>query len=107
MRPFATNLRARTSQLGLTQGDVARVAGLSERRIGNYYSDAREPDLGTLVRLASALGVTPNDLLLEKGGNADRRIELQQRLIGLSMVAEIDDLEVVVRQAEVLIVRAK
>ncbi|MGI6244603.1 MAG: helix-turn-helix domain-containing protein [Pseudochelatococcus sp.] len=63
MEPFATNLRKRAEELGISNAEAARRAGLSERRYGNYVSGRREPDLATLVRIATVLGTTPNELL--------------------------------------------
>lgn len=60
---FAENLRKRAVELGISHAEVARRAGLSERRYGNYVSGRREPDLATLVRIARVLETTPNVLL--------------------------------------------
>lgn len=69
MEPFANNLRKRAEELGLSNAEVARRAGLSERRYGNYVSGRREPDLATLVRIARVLDTTP-DRLLSFAGDA-------------------------------------
>lgn len=63
MELFASNLRKRAEQLGISHAEVARRAGFSETRHGNYVSGRREPDLATLVRIASVLVTTPNELL--------------------------------------------
>lgn len=63
MEIFSANLKKRAAQLGLSNAEVARRAGLSERRYGNYISGRREPDLATLVRIAGTLRTTPNELL--------------------------------------------
>lgn len=71
MDSFADNLRRRAADLGISNAEVARRAGLTERRYGNYVSGRREPDLATLVRIALVLETTPNALLgfdeMEKG----------------------------------------
>jgi transcriptional regulator with XRE-family HTH domain len=66
MTKFADNLKRRAEILGISNAEVARRAGLTERRYGNYVTGRREPDLNTLIRISVVLGVTPNDLLLEK-----------------------------------------
>lgn len=63
MDSFAQNLRNRAEQLGISNAEVARRAGLSERRYGNYVSGRREPDLATLVRISQVLETTPDALL--------------------------------------------
>lgn len=63
MESFAANLKRRAQELGLSNAEVARRAGLTERRYGNYITGRREPDLATLVRIATVLESTPNALL--------------------------------------------
>jgi transcriptional regulator with XRE-family HTH domain len=63
MDRFAKNLKSRAAELGVSNAEVARRAGLSERRYGNYIVGRREPDLQTLVRIAEVLETTPDVLL--------------------------------------------
>lgn len=63
MESFAANLKKRARELGLSSAEVARRAGLTERRYGNYITGRREPDLATLVRIATVLESSPNALL--------------------------------------------
>lgn len=56
-------MRQRASEIGLSDAEVARRAGLDEGRYGNYVRDTREPDLATLVKISRVLGTTPNALL--------------------------------------------
>ncbi|HZI75445.1 MAG TPA: helix-turn-helix transcriptional regulator [Gemmatimonadales bacterium] len=67
MEIFAQRIRERARELGLSDAEVARRAGLSERRYGYYSTGEREPNLATLVRICEVLAATPNDLLLAKG----------------------------------------
>lgn len=63
MDGFGRALRQRASEIGLSDAEVARRAGLDEGRYGNYVRDAREPDLATLVKISRVLATTPNALL--------------------------------------------
>jgi transcriptional regulator with XRE-family HTH domain len=63
MDTFAKRLRERAEQLGISNAEAARRAGLDERRYAHYASGRREPDLATLVKIADTLGTTPNWLL--------------------------------------------
>ena len=63
MEPFASNLRKRAEELGISNAEAARRVGLSERRYGNYVAGRREPDLATLVRIAAVLETSPDRLL--------------------------------------------
>ena len=63
MKGFTTRIRERAKTLDLPLAEVARRAGLSERRFGHYASGRSEPNLPTLVRIAEALDTTPDQLL--------------------------------------------
>ena len=63
MIPFGKLLRAAARALGLSDADVARRSGLSERRYGHYVNGAREPDLATLLRICRTLDMSPNEVL--------------------------------------------
>lgn len=63
MDGFGKALRRRANEIGLSDAEVARRAGLDEGRYGNYVRDAREPDLATLVRISQVLATTPDVLL--------------------------------------------
>jgi len=56
-------LRRRARDLGLSDAEVARRAGLSANRYSNYVRNDREPDLATLVKIAKVLATTPDSLL--------------------------------------------
>ncbi|MBB6306455.1 helix-turn-helix transcriptional regulator [Xanthobacter tagetidis] len=68
---FAANLRARAAALNPSNAEAARRAGLNERRYFHYVSEAREPDLATLVKISKALGTTPDALLGAKRESDD------------------------------------
>ena len=101
---FAKRLRERARQLELTDAEVARRAGLAERRYGHYVRGAREPDLATLMRICEALDATPNDLLLAK---EPRRPSVHDRWLSRLVTAGtklgIDDLKLAVGQVEALV----
>lgn len=63
MQQFGNNLRRRAKELGLTDAEVARRVGISERRYGFYVTGDREPDLATLLRIADILQVDADRLL--------------------------------------------
>lgn len=103
MDVFATKLRERAAQLGISNAEVARRAGLSERRYGHYVSGVREPDLRTLVTIAETLGTTPDALL----GVADpkpssQRQDLQDRILSALTALSDDDLQTLAIQIEAL-----
>jgi len=79
MDGFGVRLAARARELGLSNAEVARRAGLSERRFGNYVADYRDPGLSTLATLAKVMLITTDTLL----GLATERAESDRgRLLG-------------------------
>lgn len=103
MELFAQNLRKRAEELGISNAEAARRAGLSERRYGNYVSGRREPDLATLVRIAAVLATTPNDLLT--GNNSTPDDQVRQRATAALAALSHDDLERAVIMVEALATR--
>jgi transcriptional regulator with XRE-family HTH domain len=63
MDMFAKRLQERAKHLGISNAEASRRVGLDERRYAHYASGRREPDLATLVKIAEALGTSPNWLL--------------------------------------------
>ena len=60
---FAANLRRLRGVAGLSQEDLAFRAGIHRTQVSLLEGGRRMPRVFTLVCLAGALGVTPNDLL--------------------------------------------
>ena len=65
------NLAALRKRKGLTQAELAVAIGVSTSAVGNWEAGLRRPRYETLLRLASVLGVTIDDLLLppDHGGS--------------------------------------
>jgi transcriptional regulator with XRE-family HTH domain len=101
---FAKRLRERARQLELSDAEVARRAGLSERRYGHYVRGTRQPDFQTLVRICLVLDATPNDLLL--ADVSSKRVSAHDRWLSRLMTAasrlDLDDLKLAVQQVDVL-----
>lgn len=93
MELFASNLRKRAEQLGISHAEVARRAGLSETRYGNYVSGRREPDLATLVKIASVLATTPNGLLLGESGVGTHDVTPMERTVSALNSLTAEDLK--------------
>lgn len=65
--PFAVKLgaaiTARRSWLEISMADLAQRMGISRVQMGKYENGTNIPDAVVLVRLCTALGTSPNDLL--------------------------------------------
>lgn len=60
---FADNLRRARAKSGLSQTQLAKAAGISHSEIYRLEAGTREPRLGTLLNLGSAMGIEGADLL--------------------------------------------
>jgi transcriptional regulator with XRE-family HTH domain len=63
VRAFGDNMRTARSRAGLSQVALSQATQLDRAAISFLERAERSPDLSTLVRVASALAVTPADLL--------------------------------------------
>lgn len=59
---FANNLRNYRTKSGLTQEELAEKILSSTTSISAYETQSKEPKLTSLIKLATALGITPNEL---------------------------------------------
>jgi len=60
--PFVRNLKTVRAAVGISQGALARVTGLSERTIARLESGQHFPKVATVRKLAAVLGVSPQQL---------------------------------------------
>ncbi|MGB7686028.1 MAG: helix-turn-helix transcriptional regulator [Solirubrobacterales bacterium] len=59
---FAANLRRARTELAISQEELASRCNLHRTEISLLERAGREPRLGTIVKLAGALGTTPDAL---------------------------------------------
>jgi transcriptional regulator with XRE-family HTH domain len=105
MDSFAARLRKRAEELRISNAEVARRVGLSERRYAHYVRGTREPDLATLVRIARVLETAPNDLLgFGPDPKPSKRTILRDRLLAATNAMDERALEITVIQAEAVAV---
>ena len=104
MDGFGARLRARAVELGLSDAEVARRAGLTPTRYGHYVTDYREPDLATLVRICQILGTTPDSVLCvgTPGGDGDDLAIRRGRLAGFAETLDARSLGVALEVMQAL-----
>ncbi len=56
-------LRARRRRVGISQGELAGLVGVTPASICYYESGSRLPSINTLLKLKSALGFTVKDCI--------------------------------------------
>ncbi len=60
---WGERLRARARELGLSDSEVARRIGLTQRRYSSYVNMTREPNFQDLLRICAGLRTTPDWVL--------------------------------------------
>ena len=63
MTNFSDRLKRYRREKGMTQQELADLLGVSNKTVSRWESEGGYPDIGMLVPLARALGVTVDDLL--------------------------------------------
>lgn len=101
METFAKNLRKLAEELGVSNAEIARRLGVSERRYAHYTRGDREPDLATLTRIAAVFRTSTDDLLgLAERSETSVRDVLRGRLIVAAEGLSERDLALLVATAE-------
>lgn len=67
-------------QRGLTQDDLASRTGISIKHISVLERGVKEPRLATFLKIAEALGVTPNELLINEADDMDYESAIAHRV---------------------------
>lgn len=80
-------------QLGITQSEAARRAGLSRQAYGNYESGKRKPDINILPKLANALGVTVDCLIQGDADLEESRRKYQSNAVEMMRMSLEDQIE--------------
>lgn len=71
---------------GLTQAEVAELAGLSDRTYADIERGSVNMRIETVLKICRALGITPDALLTEENSSlAELRGDVMQRLDGRSL----------------------
>lgn len=88
--------------LGLTDSEVARRVGLTQRRYSSYVTMSREPSFADLLRICAGLATTPDYVLgvgkpdladddLRRAGTALERMPAGQRMLALAALDGMAD----------------
>lgn len=102
MTIFSQRLRQRAKALGISNAEVARRAGLDERRYAHYISGRNEPNLSTILKVADVLGTTPNWLLgVDEIADTDpEKAALIDRFTNAARLLPTREVEMLLIQAE-------
>lgn len=64
MGDFSNNLRLLLDQRGWNQKEAAEQFGVSQQNVSRWINDAHEPSAAQIIRIATALRVSLDELLL-------------------------------------------
>lgn len=65
---FGSRLRAARSRAGMKQGQLAEALGVSVQAVSGWERDVYKPEVGNVIKIASALGISADDLMSEDAG---------------------------------------
>jgi len=91
---FGRNLSRFRKEKGLTQEDLVKQSGVAISQIRRYEADKSSPTLEVVTRLAKALGVSIDELALDKmTGIASMKLMDRELLEQFEMVSVLDEEE--------------
>lgn len=97
---FAQRLAKIRTAKGLSKNALGSLAGVSGSMIGRYESGERQPTLEVLIKLASTLNVTTDNLLgVEKNQNG--KPEILMDVTGLT-IKQIESVQTIVDECKIL-----
>lgn len=71
-------------QRGLTQAQVAEASGLSDRTYADIERGSVNMRIESVLKICEALGITPNDIFVERSDLIDGDASIIERLDSLS-----------------------
>lgn len=80
LRKIGNNLLTIRKATGMTQAEVAELAGLSDRTYADIERGSTNMRADTILKICHALRITPNDILNEKESTEINSNELLERL---------------------------
>ena len=106
MQGLGDRMRARARELGWSDAEVARRVGLSQGRYANYITDRYEPDIATLLRICSALGMSTESLLGTASETNGEMAEMQHRIASAVTTLNPESLKVASILIDALVARS-
>ncbi len=96
--PFGPRLALLRQSAGYSQRDLARETGISQRMIAYYEKQPSFPPVHVLTVLISALGISPQEVMGQKGakpGPEPRDMRIRRRLEEIEKLEEKDKRQVI------------
>lgn len=77
-KSFGTTIATMRKEKGMTQLDLAQKLGVTDKAVSKWERDLSFPDISSLPKLAEELGVSVDELLEAKKGDAGRESTAQK-----------------------------
>lgn len=91
---FGKNLSRIRKDKGLTQGDLVKISGVGISQIRRYETEKSMPSLDAIVRLVKVLGVSIDEIVLDKAtAIANNKIMDSELLEQFEMISSLDEEE--------------
>ncbi len=103
-KSFGTMIATLRKEKGMTQLDLARKMGVTDKAVSKWERDLSFPDISSLPKLAEELGVTVDELLKAKAEKPEREsttqkvrplIELVFKAVALAMGVGVTALTII------------
>ena len=77
---FGSMIQTLRKQRGMTQLDLARAMGVTDKAVSKWERDLSMPDVGSLPKLAETLGITVDELLQAKTATTQDTVSAREKV---------------------------
>ena len=86
MSATGDNIRRLRESHGMTQADIARIAGVTDKAVSTWELGTKEPRMGALQKIADYVGVKKSDIvddadITKKSSSADEEVDVVTRYL--------------------------
>ena len=97
---FSDNLKRLMKKNGMTQKDIANIAGVSQQTVSLWLSGDRIPRMGKLQILADYFGIYKSELIEERNEENEERIKRMTRYMQIYNELSAEEVDEMIHYAE-------
>ena len=90
--PISDNIKILRERFGITQKELAEIAGVSDKAVSTWELGTYEPRMGAIQRIADYFGIQKSNLIEDDG----------MKLIKISKPTETDELALIMEKRPLL-----
>lgn len=72
---IGTNIKKLREMYQLSQKDLARIAGVSDKAVSTWENDIKEPRMGAISKMAAYFGIKKSNII-EEDGLSDIKLQI-------------------------------